>query len=91
MSSSAAQVHPLQPSCVYGKTLPLKVQFASQVRWLQQLAALPGVPEVPAFGGEADALLNDLAANFSVADAQEVKEVRLTARMELMRASTDWR
>ena len=64
------------------------MQCASQVRWLQQLAALPGLPEVPAFGGEADALLNDLAANFSVADAQEVKEVRPTARIELVHAST---
>ena len=70
--------------------LASQAECALQVRWLQQLAALPGVPEVPAFGGEADALLNGLADNFSVADAQEVKEVRLTARMELVLASTGW-
>lgn len=52
------------------------------MRWLQQLAVLPGVPEVPAFSGEANALLDDLANNFDVADAQEVKEVRVTAHTE---------
>lgn len=52
---------------------------AAQVRWLQQLAALPGVPEVPEFSASADALLNGLAADFGVADAVEVKEVRTRA------------
>jgi len=47
-----------------------------QVRWLQQLAALPGVPEVPEFSAGANALLDSLAADFGVADAMEVKEVR---------------
>ncbi len=48
----------------------------AQVRWLQQLAALPGVPEVPGFSAGANALLDSLAADFGVADAAEVKEVR---------------
>ena len=47
---------------------------------MQQLAALPGVPEVPAFSAGADALLDGLAADFGVADAVEVKEVRRSAR-----------
>ncbi|KAK9833423.1 hypothetical protein WJX81_003868 [Elliptochloris bilobata] len=53
----------------------IRARVLVEVRWLQQLAALPGVPEVPAFSAEASALLDDLAANFGVADAQEVKEV----------------
>ena len=60
----------------------LTKQCGLQVRWLQQLAALPGVPEVPAFSAEGNALLDDLAHNFDVADAQEVKEVRGMAYME---------
>jgi hypothetical protein len=52
----------------------------AQVRWLQQLAALPGVPEVPEFSAGANALLDSLAADFGVADAMEVKEVRAPTR-----------
>lgn len=36
-------------------------------------AALPQVTEVPPFSAEANAVLEALAANFSVADAQEVR------------------
>ena len=31
-----------------------------EVRWLQALAAHPGIPEVPAFSQEANHLLNDI-------------------------------
>lgn len=37
------------------------------------LASIPAVSEVPPFPADADALLNELATNFSVEDAQEVR------------------
>lgn len=44
-----------------------------EVRWLQQLAAHPGIAEVPAFSDAANAYLNDLVTSFSEADAEWIK------------------
>jgi len=43
------------------------------VRWLQRLSALPGVAEVPTFSAEAQASLNALVSNFSLEDAEWIK------------------
>jgi adenylosuccinate lyase len=56
----------------------IKRRVLVEVRWLQQLAALPGVPEVPAFSAQANQLLDSLAEGFSVEDALEVKQACAT-------------
>src|SRR5690606_21682304 len=48
-----------------------------EVRWLQHLAALPGVVEVPALSRDASAFLDAIAKDFSVADAARVKEIEI--------------
>lgn len=53
----------------------IKRRVLVEIRWLQQLAAIPEVTEVPQFSGEANRLLDALADNFSIEDALEVKEV----------------
>lgn len=53
----------------------IRFRVLVEVRWLQQLAAHPDIPEVPALSAEADAYLNDLAANFNEADAAEIKDM----------------
>lgn len=54
----------------------IKRRVLVEIRWLQQLAAIPEVTEVPSFSEEANRLLNALADGFSVDDALEVKQVR---------------
>ncbi|MDG2154673.1 MAG: adenylosuccinate lyase [Gammaproteobacteria bacterium] len=46
-----------------------------EVRWLQFLAAHPGIPEVPALGRPERDFLNKIVDNFSATDAQKVKDI----------------
>ena len=54
-----------------------------EVRWLQRLAAHPGISEVPAFSAEANAVLNALAENFSLEHAERVKEIERTTNHDV--------
>jgi adenylosuccinate lyase len=83
-----------KPKSRYGRaTHPLRRTFSEyglirfrvlvEVRWLQALAAIPAVTEVPPFSAEANALLDGLAAHFSVADAAEVKAVERTTNHDV--------
>lgn len=54
-----------------------------EVRWLQCLAAHPGIPEVPSFSEESQKLLNDLVANFGLADAQRIKDIEATTNHDV--------
>ena len=68
----------------HGKTRSLVPYFSEygliryrvlvEVRWLQRLAAHPGIPEVPTLSDAANAYLERLIADFSNADAQDVKD-----------------
>lgn len=49
-----------------------------ECRWLQHLAGLPQVTEVPALEAPAQQLLEQLTTVFSVQDAQEVKDVSMS-------------
>ncbi|BDA50647.1 Adenylosuccinate lyase [Coccomyxa sp. Obi] len=53
----------------------IKRRVLVEIRWLQQLSAIPEVTEVPPFSEETNQLLNALADGFSVEDALEVKQV----------------
>ncbi len=76
-----------------GKTQALRPIFSEyglirfrvmvEVRWLQRLAAHPQISEVPAFSAEANAILDTLAADFSINHAERVKEIERTTNHDV--------
>ena len=54
-----------------------------EVRWLQALAAHEGISEVPALGGHAENVLNDIIEKFSEQDAQRVKNIERTTNHDV--------
>lgn len=54
-----------------------------EIRWLQQLAAHAEISEVPAVSAEANALLNGIVDEFSLADAERVKEIERTTNHDV--------
>ena len=54
-----------------------------EIRWLQALARHPGIPEVPPLSEAATALLNGLLDNFSLADAERVKQIERTTNHDV--------
>lgn len=76
-----------------GKTSALRPIFSEfglircrvqvEVRWLQRLAAHPGIPEVAPFSTEANALLDKLAENFQLEHAERVKEFERTTNHDV--------
>jgi adenylosuccinate lyase len=54
-----------------------------EVRWLQALAAHPLIPEVAPFSAAAHELLDNIVANFSLADAQRVKDIEKTTNHDV--------
>ncbi len=53
----------------------IRLRTTVEVRWLQALAAEPGIAEVPAFSAATDAYLDAIVSDFSEADAARVKEI----------------
>lgn len=54
-----------------------------EVRWLQQLAAHPDIPEVPSFSADSQALLDRVVKEFSVEDAQSIKDIEATTNHDV--------
>ena len=54
-----------------------------EVRWLQALARHPGIAEVPPFSEYAHAVLDGLVAQFSIADAQRIKNIERTTNHDV--------
>ncbi|AXS82225.1 adenylosuccinate lyase [Marinobacter sp. Arc7-DN-1] len=54
-----------------------------EIRWLQKLAAHPGVTEVPAFSTEANAVLDRIVSEFSLEDAERIKEIERTTNHDV--------
>ena len=90
--SSLTAISPLDGR--YGdKTAELKPIFSEfglmrfrvqvEIRWLQALAAQNDIEEVPALTDEANALLNDIADNFSETDALRIKEIENTTNHDV--------
>ena len=78
----------------YGdKTLALRDVFSEyglvkrrvlvEVRWLESLAANPGIAEVPPLSPDAFAELESIAAEFSLADARRVKTIEATTNHDV--------
>ena len=61
----------------------LRMRVIVEVRWLQALAKHPQIIEVPALSNEASALLDQLADNFSEADAQAIKDIEKTTNHDV--------
>jgi adenylosuccinate lyase len=76
-----------------GKTAELRDVFSEyglikrrvivEIRWLQFLAAQAQITEVPSFSDTAAQLLNDLLDNFSVDDAQAIKDIEKTTNHDV--------
>ena len=54
-----------------------------EVRWLQHLAKLPSVIEVPEFSADANKFLDAIISDFSVADAERVKDIEKTTNHDV--------
>jgi adenylosuccinate lyase len=54
-----------------------------EVRWLQSLAACPGIAEIPAFSQASQDQLDQIITGFSEADAQRVKEIERTTNHDV--------
>jgi adenylosuccinate lyase len=67
----AGKVDALRP--IFSEFGLISARVEVEVRWLQCLSALPGVAEVPTFSAEAQAFLNALVSNFSLEDAEWIK------------------
>lgn len=61
----------------------IRCRVEVEIRWLQQLAALPEVAEVPALSEEANGLLNAIVDNFSEEDALAVKNIERTTNHDV--------
>ncbi len=61
----------------------IRARVLVEVRWLQRLSAHAAISEVPAFSVEANAVLNELAENFSLEHAERVKEIERTTNHDV--------
>ncbi|MBP8040159.1 MAG: adenylosuccinate lyase, partial [Aeromonadaceae bacterium] len=61
----------------------LRFRVEVEVRWLQQLASHPGIPEVPALSAAANALLDSIVADFSEEDAGRIKAIERTTNHDV--------
>ncbi|WP_027967145.1 adenylosuccinate lyase [Halomonas halocynthiae] len=61
----------------------IRARITVEVRWLQRLAELPGIDEVPPLSSAANDVLNKLVADFSVADAQRIKDIERTTNHDV--------
>jgi len=61
----------------------IRFRVEVEVRWLQQLSRLAGVPEVPAFSAATNATLDKIVTDFNEADAQAVKDIERTTNHDV--------
>ena len=61
----------------------LKFRVTVEVRWLQKLAETPQIKEVPTLSAQANDYLNQIMANFSLEDAQRIKEIERTTNHDV--------
>lgn len=54
-----------------------------EIRWLQKLATHPGVTEVPQFSAEANKVLDSLVNEFSLEDAERIKDIERTTNHDV--------
>jgi len=77
----ASKVGALRP--IFSEYGLIKARVTVEVRWLQMLAANEQISEVPAFSADANALLDNIIAQFSEAGAQRVKDIEATTNHDV--------
>lgn len=53
----------------------IRYRVLVEIRWLQQLAAHPGIDEAPTINASGQALLDNIISDFNLSDAQRVKDI----------------
>lgn len=61
----------------------IRYRVLVEIRWLQQLAGMPGITEAPALSESANELLESIINGFSVKDAERVKEIENTTNHDV--------
>lgn len=61
----------------------LKYRVQVEVTWLKKLATCEGIPEVPALSAEASDFLDGIVKNFSINDAQRIKDIEKTTNHDV--------
>jgi adenylosuccinate lyase len=61
----------------------VKRRVLVEVRWLQQLAAHPGITEVPALSAESSGLLDQICEEFAEVDAKRIKDIEATTNHDV--------
>ncbi len=61
----------------------IKRRVLVEVRWLQQLARMPGIEEVPSLSPTASARLDAIASEFSPVDARHIKDIEATTNHDV--------
>ncbi len=61
----------------------MRYRVIAEVRWLQALAAHPGIPEVPAFSVSANERLEKIIDGFDISEAQRVKVIEQTTNHDV--------
>ena len=70
-------------SSIFSEFGLIKYRVLIEVKWLQVMADNDGIPEVPPFSVEASQFLADIATNFSLEDAQAVKDIERTTNHDV--------
>ena len=61
----------------------IRYRVLVEIRWLQQLAGMPGITEAPALSASANELLDSIISGFSVKDAERVKDIESTTNHDV--------
>ncbi|WP_288129144.1 adenylosuccinate lyase [Microbulbifer sp.] len=61
----------------------IRARVEVEVRWLQQLARHEEIGEVQPFTGDSNQVLDDIVSQFSVADAERIKEIESTTNHDV--------
>ena len=70
-------------STIFSEFGLIKYRVLIEVKWLQAMSENAGIPEVPKFSDQAAQFLADIATNFSVEDAQAVKDIERTTNHDV--------
>ncbi|MEC8916171.1 MAG: lyase family protein, partial [Pseudomonadota bacterium] len=61
----------------------IRARVTVEVRWLERLAAHPGIAEVPPLSAGAQSFLDKLVKEFSIADAERIKTIERTTNHDV--------
>ena len=75
------KVQSLQP--IFSEYGLIRFRVLVEVRWLQKLASLQELMEIPPFSDKADRLLENLVIEFSERDASRIKEIEKTTNHDV--------